>query len=88
MLKIGRLRLSLPAGYEPRARRIASLVADELAGLSLGAGDVSLDRLALPSVEVSRGASDRQVAGKVAAAIAAGLHPNIAGNGSSGGGKP
>jgi hypothetical protein len=83
MLTIGRLRLSLPAGYEARARRIASLVGDELAGrLPLAAGEVSLDRLVLPPVDVARGASDRQVAGAVAGAIAAGLKPG------AGGGKP
>jgi hypothetical protein len=86
MLRIGRLRLSLPAGFEPRARRIASLVAHELAGrLPLAGGEVSLDRLALPPVDVARGASDRQVASAVAGAIAAGLNPNAAGRG---GGKP
>jgi hypothetical protein len=84
MLTIGRLRVSLPAGYEPRARRIASLVADELAGrLPLAGGEVRLDRLALPRIDVARGASDRQVAGAVAAAIAAGLSPA-----GTGGGKP
>jgi len=83
MLTIDRLRLSLPAGFEPRAGRIASLVAHELAGrLPSGAGEVHLDRLALPAVKVGRGASDRQVAGAVAKAIAAGLNPN------AGGGKP
>ena len=74
MLTIGRLRLSLPAGFEARAGRIASLVGDELAArLPLAAGDVRLDRLTLPPVNVAPGASDRQVAGAVATAIAAGL---------------
>jgi hypothetical protein len=76
MLKIDRLRLSLPAGFEPRAKRIASLVAHELAGrLPTAAGEVHLDHLALPAVKVERGASDRQVAGAVATAIAGGLSP-------------
>jgi hypothetical protein len=82
MLKIDRLRLSLPAGFEARAGRIARLVGDELAGLPLAAGELQLDHLALPPVSVARGASDRRVAGAVAAAIASGLNPN------GGGGKP
>jgi hypothetical protein len=74
MLKIDRLRLSLPAGYEPRAKRIAALVAAELADrLPAGAGELRVDRLVLPAVNVAHGASDRQVAGAVASAIAGGL---------------
>jgi hypothetical protein len=83
MLSIGRLRLALPPGFEGRAGRIARLVGDELAGrLPLAAGAVRLDRLAVPPVRLAPGASDRQVAGAVAAAIAAGLHSG------GGGGKP
>jgi len=82
MLRIDRLRLSLPAGFERRAGRIARLLGDELAALPLAAGEVRLDRLALPPVDVARGASDRQVAGAVAAAVAAGLNPG------RGGGQP
>jgi hypothetical protein len=81
MLKIDRLRLSLPPGFESRADRIARLVADELAALPLQ-GDVHLDRLTLPTVEVGRNASDRQVAGAVASSMAVHL------NRSSGGGAP
>ena len=69
MLNIDRLRLSLPAGYERRAERIGRLVADELASLQL-AGDASFDRLSVPAVKIARGASDRQVAGAIAGAIA------------------
>ncbi|HEV8579149.1 MAG TPA: hypothetical protein VGX68_08700 [Thermoanaerobaculia bacterium] len=82
MLTIDRLRLSLPAGYEGRARRIAALVGDELARLPLAGSDVRLDRLTLPAVNVAPGASDRQVAGAVAGAVAAGL------NSAAGGRKP
>lgn len=72
MLKIDRLRLSLPAGYESRADRIARLVADELAGLQLQ-GDAHFDRLTLPAVEVGPRATDRQVAGAVTRAMASQL---------------
>ena len=68
MLKIDRLRLSLPPGYEARAERIARLVADELASLP-GQGDAHLERLALPTVEVGPRATDRQVAGAIAGAM-------------------
>jgi len=74
MLTIGRLRLTLPAGYAARAARIARLVADELPGrLPAGSGDLRLDHLALPSVQVAPGATDRQVAGAVAAALVSSL---------------
>lgn len=72
MLKIDRLRLSLPAGYEARADRIARLVADELAALPLQ-GDANFDRLALPTVEVGQRATDRQVASSIASSMAAHL---------------
>ena len=77
MLKIDRLRISLPAGFEARAERIARLVADELAGLPIQ-GDAKFDRLALPTVEVGPRASDRQVASSIASGMASRL----------GGGKP
>lgn len=72
MLKIDRLRLSLPAGYEGRADRIARLVADELAGLQLQ-GDAHFDRLTLPAVEVGPRATDRQVASSIAGAMSSHL---------------
>lgn len=72
MLKIDRLRLSLPPGYEARADRIARLVADELAALPLQ-GDANLDRLALPALEVGPRATDRQVASSIAGAMTAHL---------------
>ena len=68
MLKIDRLRLSLPPGYEARADRIARLVADELASLQLQ-GDANLDQLTLPALEVGPRATDRQVAGAIAGAM-------------------
>lgn len=77
MLKIDRLRISLPPGYESRADRIARLVADELASLQLQ-GNASFDRLTLPTVEVGRNASNREVASRIASGMAAQL----------GGGKP
>lgn len=72
MLKIDRLRLSLPPGYEARAERIARLVADELASLQLQ-GNAQFDRLALPAIEVGPRATDRQVASSIAGAMASHL---------------
>jgi hypothetical protein len=72
MLKIDRLRLTLPPGYESRANRIAHLVADELASLQLQ-GNAQFDRLALPAIEVGPRATDGQVAGAIAGAMAAHL---------------
>ena len=78
MLKIDRLRLALPAGYAPRARQIAFLIAEELAERLPAAGGpmdrpMRLDHLALPPLDVAHGASDREVAGSVANAIASAL---------------
>lgn len=75
MLKIDRLRISLPPGYESRADRIARLVADELAALPLQ-GDASFDRLTLPTVEVGQNASNRQIASSIASSMAAQLGGN------------
>jgi hypothetical protein len=81
MLTIDRLRLSLPSGYESRAERIARLVADELASIPMP-GDAWIERVSIPSVKVTQGASDRHVAGSIAGAIASHL------NRSGGGGEP
>lgn len=72
MLKIDRLRLSLPPGYESRADRIARIVADELAALPFQ-GDAHFDRLILPTIEVGQRATDRQVATSIASSMAAHL---------------
>ena len=69
MLKIDRLRISLPAGYQSRADRIARLVADELAALPVERS-ASCERLSVPPIEVPRAASDRRIAGSIAKAIA------------------
>jgi hypothetical protein len=89
MLIIDRLRLSLPAGYEARAGRIARLVADELAALPL-AGDAQYDRLTLPALQVAPNATDGQVAGAIAGAIATqlGASPGASPGAGPRGGKP
>lgn len=68
MLKIDRLRLELPAGFEGRADRLARLVGEELAALPIER-DQRLERLQLEPIAVDAGAPDRQIAGRIATAI-------------------
>lgn len=69
MLNIDRLRLCLPAGFEPRARGIVRLLADELAAFEAPAAR-RIGRLSLGPVEIQPGASDRDVARSMARAVA------------------
>ncbi len=72
MLTVDRLRLQLPPAFRDRAGEIARLVAEELATVPMTA-DLHLDRLAVPPVEVSHQATDREVARAVAGAVGEGL---------------
>lgn len=72
MLTVDRLRLQLPPAFRDRAGEIARLVGEELATVSVD-GDLHLDRLAVPPVEVPHQATDREVARAVAASIHTGL---------------
>ena len=69
MWTFDQLRLVLPAGFEHRAEGIARRVAEELADLP-APGDVALRSLSLPPIEIRAGASDRQIAGRIARSIA------------------
>lgn len=70
MLKIGRLRLTLPAGFTGSPQQVARLVAQELARREPeGAGELRLGRLQAPPIEVGRRAGERQVAEPAARAI-------------------
>ena len=71
MLKIRRLRLTLPAGFTGSPERIARLVAEELARQPLpgGVGDRQIERLAPPPVDVGPRMGDGQVAEPAARAI-------------------
>ncbi len=67
MLKIDRLRLTLPAGFEGRARSIARRLAEELARpLPAGASGQRLARLEIPPLTVGPEAGDRQIARRLA----------------------
>lgn len=68
MWTFDQLRLVLPAGFEHRAAGIARRVAEELAEMP-APGDVSLRSLALPPIEIRAGASDREIAGRIARSI-------------------
>lgn len=75
MWTIDQLRLTLPAGFEHRAERIARRVAEELSALPVE-GSVSLRSLSLPPLEIGIGgmaASDGDVARLIARAIASGV---------------
>ncbi|SEM05822.1 hypothetical protein SAMN04489760_103112 [Syntrophus gentianae] len=72
MLTIDRLHLQLPPAFRDRAGEIARLVAEELATVPMTA-DLQLDRLAVPPVEISPLATDRDVARAVAASVHKGI---------------
>ena len=72
MIRIDRLQLRLPPGYEHRAATIVPLVAEILAGYSsTDPRDVS--SLQVSPVQAAPGASDREVAEQVARGIATSL---------------
>jgi hypothetical protein len=82
VLKIDRLRLTLPPGHERRAAAIGRLVAEELARHPLPEGaDLAAERLEAPAVRVGRGATDRGIAGEVARAITRQLGRSTGGGG-------
>jgi hypothetical protein len=71
---IDQLRLTLPAGFEHRAERIARRVAEELSALPVEES-ISIRSLSLPPIEIGiggEGASDAAIAGRIARAIASG----------------
>jgi hypothetical protein len=79
MWSIERLRLELPAGYEHRADRIAQLLARELEAVA-APGDVRLDELRLPPIEIDPAAGDSEIAWR----IARGMVQSLAGAGRAG----
>ena len=80
MWTFDQLRLVLPAGFEHRAEGIARRVAEELAEMP-APGNVSLRSLSLPPIEIRAGASDREIAGRIARSIA--VSAGAVGGGSS-----
>lgn len=74
MLSIDRLRIHLPEDYRNRATPIARMVAEALAEQPVS-GSLDLERLTVPAVPILPGASDRQIAHSIAAAIHGCLNP-------------
>ena len=70
MWSIDHLRLELPPGYEHRGKAIAALLACELEALSV-AGDLRLDVLRLPPLEIHPAAGDGEIAWRIARAVRA-----------------
>lgn len=68
MISIDRLRLTLPAGFDGRADRVARRVAEELAGLPQP-DSRRLARLTLPPMTLDPRLGDREIARRIATAI-------------------
>ncbi len=68
MIRIERLRLSLPPGLEHRATHISRLVGYELSQRPV-LESKHVERLEVPEVSVEPGLSDRQIARRIAGAI-------------------
>ncbi len=69
MWSIERLRLELPAGFEHRAGRIAQLLARELEAIAVP-GDLRLQELKLPPLEIDPAAGDGEIAWQIARGMA------------------
>ena len=72
MLHIERMRMQLPAGFEHRASTIARLIGNSIAGIN-PAEERTLDKLSIGPVQISPGATDEEIANKVARQIASAL---------------
>jgi len=71
-IKVDNLSLRLPSGFESRAGTISRQIGAEL-GRRQWNNDISIDRLQLPPVSVSRHEGDGAVAQKIVAAILQGI---------------
>jgi hypothetical protein len=69
MLRIERMRMQLPEGFEHRASVIARLVGDSMAEIH-ATENRTLDRLSISPVQVSPNATDQEIAHSVAERIA------------------
>lgn len=72
ILRIDRLRLHLPAGFEQRGHTIARQLAAQLAELPLGAS-ATIERLSLPPLPVPAGAPDAWIARQLARNVRMGM---------------
>ena len=76
MLKIERMRMQLPAGFEHRASTIAHLVGNAM-GEFHATENRTLDRLSIGPVQISPNATDQDIANSVAQRIASTLGRRI-----------
>ena len=76
MLRIDRMRMRLPKGFEHRASTIARLVGDSMAEIH-PSENRTLDRLSIGPVQVSPNATDQEIAHSVAEQIASKLGRTI-----------
>ena len=72
MLRIERMRMLLPKGFEHRASTIARLVGESIAELH-PAKNLSLDRLSIGPVQIWPNATDQEIAHSIAERISAEL---------------
>ena len=68
MLTVDRLSLRLPAGFEHRANRIASLVAQQLATTQLSASQ-AIAHMRVSGVEMTASHTDHDIAARIGQAI-------------------
>ena len=72
MLKIDRLTIQLPKGFEHRASDIAHQLGDSLSIIRLPEQE-SIDRLVMPVLTINPQATNREIANSVAMAIEDGM---------------
>jgi len=68
MIRIDRLNLQLPAGYEGRAHAIVQRIAAELAHYPTRQ-NISHEHIILPAIHIELASSDKQIAASVAGQI-------------------
>lgn len=68
MIRIDRLNLRLPVGYEARAHSIVQLIATELARYPV-TQHASCERMSLKDIHIAHGCSDKHVAMSIASQI-------------------
>ena len=72
MLRIDRMRMQLPEGFEHRASTIARLVGESMAEIH-PSENRTLDRLSISPIQVLPNATDQEIAHSVAERIASTL---------------
>ena len=76
MLRIERLTLRLPPGYEGRAGSIARMIGENLAGIDSAKGG-TLRNLVIAPVRIAADSSDAEIARTVASGISAQLESKL-----------